>query len=174
MLKSGDRFYAEGGKRLGLIDGIPKFSRIPNGLPGLETRQPLLFKGVLDGKITVQDFVRVSCTNPAKLYGLNTKGVLFPGYDADICIWYPHGGMKTFELSNAILHHDIDYTPFEGMTFENWPRYTLLRGKVVWNRDEGGFVGKAGQGQYLKREASSLPGPRNVFVNEWRPPTQIY
>lgn len=152
---------------------MPKFSKIPNGLPGLETRQPLLFKGVVDGKISIQDFVRISCTNPAKLYGLPRKGVIFPGKDADLCIWYPQNEMRPFELDNSMLHHAIDYSPFEGMTFDNWPRYTILRGKVVWNRDEGGYVGKKGDGNYLERESSALPGPRNVFVNEWRPPTEV-
>lgn len=152
---------------------MPKFSKIPNGLPGLETRQPLLFKGVVDGKISIQDFVRISCTNPAKLYGLSRKGVIFPGKDADLCVWYPRNGMKAFELDNSMLHHAIDYSPFEGMTFENWPRYTILRGKVVWNRDNGGYVGKRGDGKYLERESSLMPGSRNVFVNEWRPPTEV-
>src|SRR6266511_820956 len=61
---------------------------------------------------------------------------IFPGYDADLCIWYPDSessgdageekaGMKPFELDNGMLHHDIDYTPYEGMTFKNWPRYTI-------------------------------------------------
>lgn len=168
------RFNASGGKRLGLVNGIPKFSKIPNGLPGLETRQPLLFKGVLDGKISIQDFVRVSCTNPAQLYGLPTKGVIFPGKDADLCIWYPKGEMQPLQLTNAMLHHAIDYSPFEGMTFYNWPRYTILGGKVVWDRDNGGYVGKRGDGNYLKRESSMLRGPRNVFVNEWKPPAEVF
>ena len=81
--------------------------------------------------------------------------------------------MKPFALSNSVLHHDIDYTPYEGMMFDNWPRYTILRGKVVWDREEGGYLGVKTNGKYLHRESSSLSGPRNVFVNEWRPPTEI-
>jgi dihydropyrimidinase len=166
------RFHVEGnGKRLGLIDGKPVFTKIPNGLPGLETRMPLLFKGVSEGKITIQDFVRVCCTNPAKLYGLTKKGSLIPGNDADICIWYPEGTMAPMALSNSMLHHDIDYTPFEGFEFSNWPRLTILRGKIVWDRDNGGFLGKMGDGTYINRTASTLAGPRNVFVNEWVPPS---
>ncbi|KAL1847730.1 hypothetical protein Plec18167_009302 [Paecilomyces lecythidis] len=164
------KFNAEGGKIAGLVHGKAVFKKIPNGLPGVETRQPLLFAGVLDGKITIQDFVRVSCTNPAKLYGLTKKGVIFPGYDADLCIWYPEGKMRPFQLTNDMLNHDIDYTPFDGTAFKNWPRYTMLRGKIVWNRDEGGYVGVKGDGIYLKRAASTLAKPKNVFVNEWRPP----
>jgi dihydropyrimidinase len=164
------RFYTEGGKRLGIIDGKPLFTKIPNGLPGLETRLPLLFKGVEEGRITIHDFVRVACSNPAKLYGLSRKGAILPGNDADLCIWYPNGKMEPFQLDNSMLHHDIDYTPYEGMTFNNWPRYTLLRGQVVWDRDNKGLVGNVGDGKYNKRTASTLPGPRSVFVNEWRPP----
>jgi len=164
------KFYAEGGKRLGLVDGKALFTKIPNGLPGLETRLPLLYKGVEEGRISIHDFVRVACSNPAKLYGLSRKGAIQPGKDADLCIWYPKGKMKPFELDNSMLHHDIDYTPYEGMTFTNWPRYTLLRGKIIWDRDGKGLVGEVGCGQYTKRTESTLPGPRNVFVNEWRPP----
>ena len=164
------KYHVEGGKKLGLIEGKPFFAKIPNGLPGLETRLPLLMKGVLEGRITIQDFVRVTSSNPAKLYGLPSKGAILPGKDADLCIWYPHGTMKPFELENNMLHHDIDYTPYEGMEFTNWPRYTILRGQLVWHRDRGGLVGKMGDGKYIKRTPSLLPGPRNVFVNEWRPP----
>ena len=166
------KFHVAGdGKRRGLIDGKPVFSKIPNGLPGLETRLPLLFKGVIEHRISIQDFVRVACSNPAKLYGLPQKGAILPGKDADFCIWYPAWQMKSFELHNEMLHHDIDYTPYDGMTFENWPRYTILRGLIIWNRDEEGLVKAKGGGRYIKRGASSVRGPRNVFVNEWRPPS---
>ena len=166
------KFNVEGnGKRLGLVDGKPFFTKIPNGLPGLETRLPLLFKGVLEGRITIHDFVRVSCSNPAKLYGLPNKGAILPGKDADLCIWYPLGKVKPFAIKNTMLHHDIDYTPYEDIEVTNWPRYTILRGMMVWDREGKGLVGKMGVGQYVKRTASSLPGPRNVFVNEWRPRT---
>ena len=165
------KFNMEGkGKRLGIIEGKPLFSKIPNGLPGLETRLPLLFKGALQDRISIQDFIRVACSNPAKLYGLPQKGVILPGKDADFCIWYPPGTMKRFALNNEMLHHDIDYTSYEGMEFENWPRYTILRGKIVWNRDDGGLLGERGYGNYIKRSESTLRGPRDVFVNEWRPP----
>jgi dihydropyrimidinase len=79
--------------------------------------------------------------------------------------------MAPMTLSNSMLHHDIDYTPYEGFEFVNWPRLTLLRGKVVWDKDNGGFLGKMGDGTYIKRTASTLAGPRNVFVNEWVPPS---
>jgi dihydropyrimidinase len=154
------------------------FRKIPNGLPGVETRMPLLFcGGVLTGRISVQKFVELTASNPAKLYGLgDRKGTIAPGYDADFVIWYPTATQSTaadqmppFTLTNAMLHHDIDYTPFDGMRFENWPRYTILRGKVVWDRDHGGLTGQKGDGAYLKRGVSTLSKARDVFVNEFRP-----
>jgi hypothetical protein len=71
--------------------------------------------------------------------------------------------MKPFELDNGMLHHDIDYTPYEGMTFNNWPRYTLLTGQVVSDRDGKGLVGNIGDGKYHKRTASSLPAS-NIHI----------
>lgn len=167
------------GKKAGLVDGMPQFRKIPNGLPGLETRMPLLFEGVLNGKISIMKFVELTSANPAKLYGLGErKGTIAPGYDADLTIWYPtreqcvRGGVKemqAFDLRNEILHHDIDYTPFENFRFRNWPKYTLLRGKVVWNRDNGGIKGEKGHGIFLKRGSSMLNKPRDVWVNDFRP-----
>ncbi|KAI3012036.1 hypothetical protein CBS147346_951 [Aspergillus niger] len=165
---------------LGKKKGTSSFTQIPNGLPGLETRLPTMFcGGVLTGRISIQKFVELTSSNPAKLYGLgSTKGTIQPGFDADLTIWYPtpeqaasHGTsvMTPFQLSNDMLHHDIDYTPFEGMEFTNWPRYTILRGQTVWNRDAGGITGSKGDGAFLKRGPSTLSKPRNVFVNEFNP-----
>jgi dihydropyrimidinase len=150
------------GKKKGIINGLPHYKHIPNGLSGLETRVPLLFcYGVETGRISPQRFVEICSTNPAKLYGLSDKkGSIGIGMDADITIWYPKGEMEPFELTNEMLHHAIDHTPFEGMKFTNWPRYTLMRGKVVWDRDNGGMVGELGYGEYLKRGFSALAGPR--------------
>ncbi|EIN10308.1 aminohydrolase [Punctularia strigosozonata HHB-11173 SS5] len=131
------------------------FAYIPNGCPGIETRVPLLFNyGVLKGRITPQKFVEVTATNPAKLYGLYPKkGALLPGLsDADLVIWYPEGRLPPFKLTNDRLHHNVDYTPFEGMEFTNWPRYTLLRGKVMW--ENGELVGTPRDGQFLRRGPS--------------------
>ena len=159
------------GKQRGLAHGGGpggKFQYIPNGLPGVETRVPLLWSGgVLTGRITPQKFVEVTATNPAKLYGLTNKGTIGPGFDADLTIWYPQEKFKPFKLTNEMLHHSIDYTPFEGVEFKNWPRYTLVRGKVVFR--EGEVIGKLGYGKYQKRTKSTLSGPRNQFLSEWRP-----
>ncbi|KAJ7653054.1 putative aminohydrolase [Mycena polygramma] len=132
------------------------FKLIPNGIPGVETRLPLLFtRGVATGRITAQKFVELTATNPAKLYGLYPrKGAILPGSDADIVIWHLEGSFPPFKLTNQNLHHNVDYTPYEGMEFDNWPRYTILRGKVVWAN--GVLLGKPRDGEYLKRGPSQL------------------
>jgi dihydropyrimidinase len=139
------------------------FKYIPNGCPGVETRLSLALSA---NRLKLQKFVEVTSTNAAKLYGLYPrKGALIPEIsDADLTIWYPDG-MKEFELKNELLHHNVDYTPYEGKTMKQWPRYTILRGEVVWARDEGGLVGKKGYGQFLERGVSSLAGPRRK--EEW-------
>ncbi|KAJ7036620.1 putative aminohydrolase [Mycena alexandri] len=162
------------GKMVGILDhepsahtdGVPltelahkkvgAFRLIPNGIPGVETRLPLLFtRGVSTGRITPQKFVELTATNPAKLYGLYPrKGAILPGSDADLVIWHPEGALTPFKLTNERLHHNVDYTPYEGMEFDNWPRYTISRGKVMWAN--GVLLGKPRDGQYLKRGPSQL------------------
>lgn len=142
-----------------------RFSKIPNGVPGVETRLSLVLSA---GRLSLQKFVEVTSTNPAKLYGLYpTKGALIPGVsDADLTIWYPpqgsQGALQPFELKNDMLHHNVDYSPYEGRTLTQWPRYTILRGKIVWDRENGGLVGQKGYGKFLRREKSSLPGPKRT------------
>ncbi|KAI9053419.1 hypothetical protein LZ554_002377 [Drepanopeziza brunnea f. sp. 'monogermtubi'] len=139
------------------------FKYIPNGCPGVETRLSLALSA---NRLKLQKFVEVTSTNAAKLYGLYPrKGGIVPGEsDADLTIWYPDG-MEEFQLTNAHLHHNVDHTPYEGRTMKQWPRYTVLRGEVVWAKDEGGLVGKKGYGQFLKRNVSSLKGSRKE--GEW-------
>jgi dihydropyrimidinase len=148
---------AVNGKKTVLSDEFPvgHFKYIPNGIAGVETRLPLIMDA---NRLDLKRFVEVTSTNPAKLYGLYPrKGALIPGEsDADLVIWYPPGQMKVFDLANKMLHHNVDYSPYEGMSFAQWPRYTVLRGKVVWDRDNGGLLGQKGYGQFLKRGQSSL------------------
>ncbi|CAK7262730.1 hypothetical protein SEPCBS119000_000132 [Sporothrix epigloea] len=145
------------------------FRVVPNGVPGIETRLPLLFHRTYDPEtgaptdesapvhISLPRFVALTSTNPAQLYGLaHCKGSLQPGLDADIVIWHPDTPETDFLITNASLHHRIDYTPFEGMHVRNWPRYVFLRGKRVWDRDNGGVLGQPGNGQYLPRTKSRI------------------
>jgi dihydropyrimidinase len=140
------------------------FKYIPNGCPGVETRLALALSA---GRLELQRFVEVTSTNAAKLYGLYPrKGALIPEEsDADLTIWYPEGAMEEFKLGNEMLHHNVDYTPYEGRTLKQWPRYTVLRGEVVWDRENGGLVGKKGYGEFLKRGVSSLAGSKSEA--EW-------
>ena len=125
------------------------FDQIPNGLPTIETRLPLLFsEGVGKGHIDVQTFVEVSATNPAKIFGLYPKkGVIEVGADADLAIWDPE---RKVTITNEMLHHNVDYTPFENWQVQGWPTTTLCRGQLVC--DEGEAVGEVGYGQYMARE----------------------
>lgn len=147
------------GKKLGLDSkGNPDYKKIPNGLSGVEVRMPLLWThGVSMGRISPQRFVQITATNPAKLYGLDgVKGSISPGYDADLVIWHPENTIH-YHLQNKDLLHRFDYTAFEGVEVRNWPKYTLLRGEVVYDRGNG-VVAEKGYGGYLKRGKSSLGG----------------
>jgi dihydropyrimidinase len=107
------------------------FTHIPNGIPGLETRLPLLFsEGVLAGRISINRFVELTATAPARTYGLHPrKGTIAIGSDADLVVW----DEREVVLSNDLLHHAVDYTPYEGRRLRAWPALTLLRGEVVWD-----------------------------------------
>ncbi|CAJ2501972.1 Uu.00g048250.m01.CDS01 [Anthostomella pinea] len=148
---------AETGKKTCLSEEYPvgRFRHIPNGIPGIETRLPLAFSA---RKMEMTKFVEVTSTNAAKLYGLYPrKGSLIPGVsDADLVVWYPDGALGDITLTNDILHHDVDYTPYEGRKLQNWPRFTILRGRVMWDRDGGGVVGDKSYGEFLKRQKSTL------------------
>ncbi|SEB14665.1 dihydropyrimidinase [Variovorax sp. YR216] len=133
------------------------FRHIPNGIPGIETRLPLLFShGVLDGRITINRFVELTSTNPAKAYGLHPrKGTIAIGADADLVVW----SATPRQVRNADLHHAVDYTPYEGIDVKAWPALTLARGEVVW--DGKTFHPRAGRGQFLRRgRPSLLPAPQ--------------
>jgi dihydropyrimidinase len=122
------------------------FRHIPNGIPGLETRLPLLYsEGVLGGRITLQKFVELTSTHPARAYGLHPrKGTIAIGSDADLVVW----GEGERVLRNENLHHAVDYTPYEGMTLAAWPVLTLAGGEVVWNGTD--FHPRAGRGRFLR------------------------
>ncbi len=135
------------------------FAHIPNGIPGIETRMPLLYsEGVLGGRLTLNRFVELTATQPAKAYGLHPrKGTAAIGSDADLVIW----DHREVTLTNSMLHHAVDYTPYEGMTLKAWPGLTMLRGQVVW--DGTTFTPPSGGGQFLRCGMPSLlPARRSV------------
>jgi dihydropyrimidinase len=123
-----------------------KFQYIPNGIPGLETRLPLLFSGgVASGRISLHQFVALTSTQPAKLYGLYPrKGSIMIGADADIALWDRDLEVR---IGNDRLHHAVDYTPYEGRTVTGWPVMTFSRGRLVSQDFE--FLGRAGEGEFM-------------------------
>lgn len=133
--------------------GKASFRWIPNGIPGVETRLPILFsEGVMKGRIDLCRFAALTSTNHAKLYGLYPrKGTIAVGSDADLALWDP--GL-TRPITNADLHHGADYTPYEGMEITGWPVTVILRGQVAI--ENGELAIPVGYGQYLKRNRSHL------------------
>ncbi len=105
------------------------FRNIPNGIPGVETRLPILFsEGVSKGRISLETFAQITATNHARIYGLEHKGSIMVGKDADIVLWDP---ALTRPIKQDALHHGSDYTPWEGFEVTGWPVRTILRGRTV-------------------------------------------
>jgi dihydropyrimidinase len=131
------------GKELGEGD----FTKIPNGLPGIEDRLPVLWtEGVVKGRITANQFVAYTSTNPARIFGLYPrKGCLQPGSDADLAIWDPD---KKLTYGVAVAHQRTDYNLYEGWELQGYPVKVFLRGECIV--DNGKWLGKRGQGQFLE------------------------
>jgi dihydropyrimidinase len=126
------------------------FRNIPNGIPGIETRLPILFsEGVMKGRISLQRFAAITATNHARLYGLYPrKGSIAIGADADIALWDPS---ITRPIRQADLHHGADYTPWEGFEITGWPVATMVRGHLVM--ENGALTDLAPPGVHLPRAA---------------------
>ncbi|KPF46048.1 dihydropyrimidinase [Rhizobium sp. AAP43] len=137
------------------------YAKIANGMPGIAMRLPYLFsEGVAKGRITLGDFVRLSSANAARVFGLDRKGSLMPGFDADIAIWNPEERRK---VTLADQHDNMDYTPFEGMEFTGWPELVMNRGRIVV--EKGALKAARGQGQFVARkptDTGTMPGYRAV------------
>ena len=125
------------------------FRKCPGGIPGVESRIPLMFsEGVMKKRISIQRFVEVCCTNPAKIMGLYPKkGTISIGSDADIVIIDPK---KKVKITNSMLHQNVDYTPYEGMNVQGYPVLTIARGKIIVK--DNVFIGKKGYGRFIKRK----------------------
>ncbi len=131
--------------------GIDDFSKVPNGIAGVENLYPYMLDAANSGKLTFPQVVAVCATNPANIFGCENKGSLVVGKDADIVIYDRD---KDFTISVENMHSDYDHTIWEGKKLHGYPVQTYLRGQLVY--DNGDFVGKPGMGQYVKRV------PRNV------------
>lgn len=133
------------GKELGIND----FTKIPNGLPAVGDRIPVIWtKGINEGRITANQFVALTSTNPAKIFGLYPrKGSISPGSDADFIIWDPE---KKLTYGVAFSHHRTDYNLFEDWELTGFPEKVFLRGKMIVDGDR--WLGEAGAGSYLERQ----------------------
>jgi len=147
------------GKKLGGKEH--PFRSIPNGIPGIAARLPLLFsEGVARGRISLQQFVALTATNPAKLFGLYPrKGTIAVGSDADLVLWDSH---KDVTITNSLMHHNADYTPYEGIRVTGWPVTTLSRGTVVWA--SGALRGRPGHGQFIRRGLPRMLHPARLPI----------
>jgi len=154
--------YDETGKFSAGRDG--DFRKIANGMPGIEMRLPLLFsEGVNKGRISLNQFVALSSTNAARIYGmLPRKGSLSIGADADIAIWNPNETRVAGEMHDA-----MDYNPFAGMTVTGWPVSVLNRGRRIV--DKGELVADPGSGKFVKRAPVDLTGHPGQPVPEFDP-----
>ncbi|MFI8826206.1 dihydropyrimidinase [Streptomyces sp. NPDC053431] len=136
-------FCFKGQKDLGLGD----FSKIPNGLPGVENRMDLLHQAVVDGHISRRRWIEIACASPARMFGLYPqKGTIAPGADADVVIYDPHA-VQT--LSAATHHMNVDYSAYEGKTVTGQVETVLSRGEPVIEQRK--FTGRAGHGSFVPR-----------------------
>ena len=151
---SGWSYATPVGKRVRGDDAV--FRDIPNGVPGLGSRLPILFsEGVSKRRIDACAFVRLTATNPARLFGLYpAKGTIAPGTDADLVLWDAN---KSVTITNNLLQHMIDYTPYEGLEVTGWPVCTIRRGEVVMR--DGVVQAEPGSGMFLPRGPYDLIKP---------------
>ena len=131
--------------------GIGDFSKIPNGIGSVEHRMDLLYQGVVDGRISLERWVDVCCTTPARMFGLyGRKGVIAPGADADIVIYDPNGHTS---IGLGKSHHmNMDYSAWEGYEIDGQVDVVLSRGTVI--KDSTGYIGHKGHGKFVKRSLS--------------------
>jgi dihydropyrimidinase len=158
---AGTSYEGEGkGKRI--RGGNAPFPVIPNGVPGLGSRLPIMFsEGVSKGRIDANTFVRLVASNPARLFGLYPrKGTIAPGSDADVVLWDPG---KQVTITNALLQHVIDYTPYEGMQVTGWPVATVKGGRVAMR--DGKVQAEPGTGKFLARAPYDMIKPRGVLAD---------
>ncbi|MHA6627790.1 dihydropyrimidinase [Pseudonocardia sichuanensis] len=130
-------------KELGLGD----FSKIPNGLPGVETRMDLLHQAVLDGHIGRRRWIEIACATPARMFGLYPrKGTIAPGADADVVVYDP----AAQQVLSAQTHHmNVDYSAYEGKAITGRAETVISRGRVIV--DDGEYRGSAGHGRFQQR-----------------------
>ena len=143
----------------------PSFKQIANGLPGLETRLPLLFDAMVSkGRLGVERFVELTATAPARIYNLPRKGSLAIGADADIAIWDPN---KSVTLADEMMHDRTGYTPYAGRTVQGWPVIVLRRGEAIV--ENGRLDAEPGSGRFLPRTGGWAAEPTGRLEAEMDP-----
>ena len=132
------------------------FKEMANGVPGIELRMPLLFsEGVMAGRMTINEFVALTATNHARMYGLHPrKGTLAVGADADLALWDPE---KRTTVAWSMLHDNVGYTPYAGRQLRGWPVTVIRRGEVIV--DNGALHAAPGSGVYLPCD---VPQPMRI------------
>jgi len=131
--------------------GLGNFAAIPNGIGGVEHRMELIYQGVVNGEISLERWVETCSTTPARMFGLDKKGVIEPGADADILVWDPNGHTR---IGIDDKHHmNMDHSAYEGFEIDGKVDTVLSRGMVVVENDT--FTGAKGHGKYVKRGLSS-------------------
>ena len=131
--------------------GVGNFSAIPNGIGGVEHRMELIYQGVVSGEISLERWVETCATTPARMFGLDRKGQLAPGFDADVLIWDPNARTKIG--INDKHHMNMDHSAYEGFEIDGKVDTVISRGTVVMENDQ--FTGRPGHGRYVKRGLSS-------------------
>jgi dihydropyrimidinase len=144
----------------------PAFTDVPNGLPGLAFRLPLLFDAMVSkGRLDLESFVRLTATAPARIYNLHDrKGSIAIGKDADLAVWDP---ARRVTLTHALAGDRAGYTPFEGMAVTGWPVTTLRRGEVV--AQDGEVQAQPGTGRFLARQGGKAAAPSGQPAPELDP-----
>ena len=133
--------------------GVGNFAKIPNGIGSVEHRMDLLYQGVVDGRISVERWVDVCCTTPARMFGLyGRKGVLAPGADADVVVYDPRGHTSIGMGEDRSHHMNMDYSAWEGYEIDGHVDLVFSHGVLI--KDESGYVGEKGHGRFVKRGLS--------------------
>ncbi len=131
--------------------GLGNFSKIPNGMGGVEHRMELIYQGVVTGELSLERWVETCCTTPARMFGMYPqKGIIAPGADADVVVWDP--STKTHIGINAKHHMNMDHSSWEGYVIDGKVDTVISRGLTVIENDE--YTGRKGHGKYIKRGLS--------------------
>src|SRR6195952_308079 len=140
-------FCMKGQKDLGVDD----FRKIPNGIGSIEHRMDLMYQGVVTGEITLERWVELTSTTPARMFGLyGKKGVVAPGADADIVVYDPNGHTS---IGVGKTHHmNMDHSAWEGFEIDGHVDVVISRGSVL--KDTSGYVGARAPGPFLRRSLS--------------------